>query len=103
MKDVDKRCEQADKVRVRCQPVSLSAVRLYDDPHCTDGSYHNRRNDGQRPQRDIAIEAARRVGVMIPHFAITRNSNPTNCRIKMVEIEKMPKLQRLAAHRRTKG
>ena len=40
------------------------------------------------------IEAARRVGAMIPHFCYHPKLKPdANCRMCLVEVEKMPKLQ----------
>ncbi len=53
--------------------------------------------DGQPvsvPKGTLVIEAARRVGVMIPHFCYHPKLKPdANCRMCLVEIEKMPKLQ----------
>ncbi len=53
--------------------------------------------DGQTitvPKGTLVIEAARRVGVMIPHFCYHPKLKPdANCRMCLVEIEKMPKLQ----------
>ena len=46
------------------------------------------------PKGTLVIEAARRVGVMIPHFCYHPKLAPdANCRMCLVEIEKMPKLQ----------
>jgi formate dehydrogenase alpha subunit len=46
------------------------------------------------PKGTLVIEAARRVGVMIPHFCYHPKLEPdANCRMCLVEIEKMPKLQ----------
>lgn len=48
----------------------------------------------QVPKGTLVIEAARRVGVMIPHFCYHPKLEPdANCRMCLVEIEKMPKLQ----------
>ena len=42
----------------------------------------------------LVIEAARRVGIMIPNFCHHPKLSPdANCRMCMVEVEKMPKLQ----------
>ncbi len=42
----------------------------------------------------LVIEAARRIGVMIPHFCYHPKLKPdANCRMCLVEVEKMPKLQ----------
>ena len=42
----------------------------------------------------LVIEAARRVGAMIPHFCYHPKLKPdANCRMCLVEVEKMPKLQ----------
>jgi NADH-quinone oxidoreductase chain G len=53
--------------------------------------------DGQQvtvPKGTLVIEAARRVGVMIPHFCYHPKLKPdANCRMCLVEVEKMPKLQ----------
>jgi NADH-quinone oxidoreductase chain G len=53
--------------------------------------------DGQTvtvPKGTLVIEAARRVGVMIPHFCYHPKLKPdANCRMCLVEVEKMPKLQ----------
>ncbi len=46
------------------------------------------------PKGTLVIEAARRVGVMIPHFCYHPKLTPdANCRMCLVEIEKMPRLQ----------
>ena len=46
------------------------------------------------PKGTLVIEAARRVGVLIPHFCYHPKLKPdANCRMCLVEIEKMPKLQ----------
>jgi formate dehydrogenase alpha subunit len=46
------------------------------------------------PKGTLVIEAARRMGVMIPHFCYHPKLKPdANCRMCLVEIEKMPKLQ----------
>jgi formate dehydrogenase alpha subunit len=48
----------------------------------------------QVPKGTLVIEAARRIGVMIPHFCYHPKLKPdANCRMCLVEIEKMPKLQ----------
>ena len=42
----------------------------------------------------LVIEAARRIGTMIPHFCYHPKLKPdANCRMCLVEVEKMPKLQ----------
>ena len=42
----------------------------------------------------LVIEAARRLGVMIPHFCYhPKLKYDANCRMCLVEVEKMPKLQ----------
>jgi formate dehydrogenase alpha subunit len=42
----------------------------------------------------LVIEAARQVGVMVPHFCYHPKLSPdANCRMCLVEIEKMPRLQ----------
>jgi len=42
----------------------------------------------------LLIEAARRMGVMIPHFCYHPKLKPdANCRMCLVEVERMPKLQ----------
>lgn len=46
------------------------------------------------PKGTLVIEAARQVGVMIPHFCYHPKLAPdANCRMCLVEIEKVPKLQ----------
>jgi formate dehydrogenase alpha subunit len=46
------------------------------------------------PKGTLVIEAARQAGVMIPHFCYHPKLAPdANCRMCLVEIEKMPKLQ----------
>ena len=46
------------------------------------------------PKGTLVIEAAKRVGVMIPHFCYHPKLAPdANCRMCLVEIERMPKLQ----------
>ncbi|GJL49880.1 MAG: formate dehydrogenase subunit alpha [Nitrospirales bacterium] len=46
------------------------------------------------PKGTLVIEAARQVGVMIPHFCYHPKLTPdANCRMCLVEIEKMPRLQ----------
>src|SRR4029079_11427005 len=46
------------------------------------------------PKGTLVIEAARRVGVIIPHFCYhPKLKRDANCRMCLVEIEKMPKLQ----------
>ncbi|GJL55763.1 MAG: formate dehydrogenase subunit alpha [Nitrospirales bacterium] len=46
------------------------------------------------PKGTLVIEAARQVGVMIPHFCYHPKLSPdANCRMCLVEIEKMPRLQ----------
>jgi len=53
--------------------------------------------DGQTatvPKGTLVIEAARQVGVMVPHFCYHPKLSPdANCRMCLVEIEKMPRLQ----------
>ncbi|MDE3117688.1 MAG: NADH-quinone oxidoreductase subunit NuoG [Nitrospirota bacterium] len=53
--------------------------------------------DGQSltvPKGTLVIEAARQVGVMVPHFCYHPKLKPdANCRMCLVEIEKIPKLQ----------
>jgi formate dehydrogenase alpha subunit len=42
----------------------------------------------------LVIEAARRMGIMIPHFCYHPKLKPdANCRMCLVEVERMPKLQ----------
>lgn len=46
------------------------------------------------PKGTLVIEAARRIGVMVPHFCYHPKLKPdANCRMCLVEVEKMPKLQ----------
>ncbi len=46
------------------------------------------------PKGTLVIEAARHVGVMIPHFCYHPKLEPdANCRMCLVEIEKVPRLQ----------
>ncbi|HEV8540623.1 MAG TPA: NADH-quinone oxidoreductase subunit NuoG [Nitrospiraceae bacterium] len=46
------------------------------------------------PKGTLVIEAARQAGIMIPHFCYHPKLKPdANCRMCLVEIEKMPKLQ----------
>ena len=46
------------------------------------------------PPGTLVIEAARQIGVMIPHFCYHPKLAPdANCRMCLVEIEKIPKLQ----------
>src|SRR5579883_501851 len=53
--------------------------------------------DGQPvsvPKGTYVIEAARQMGVMIPHFCYHPKLKPdANCRMCLVEIERIPKLQ----------
>jgi len=53
--------------------------------------------DGQTvtvPKGTLVIEAARQVGVMVPHFCYHPKLAPVaNCRMCLVEVEKVPKLQ----------
>jgi formate dehydrogenase alpha subunit len=52
----------------------------------------------------LVIEAARRLGVMIPHFCYHPKLKPdANCRMCLVEIEKMPKLQTSCSTVATEG
>ena len=45
----------------------------------------------QVPEGTLVIEAARQVGVMIPHFCYHPKLEPdANCRMCLVEIEKNP-------------
>jgi formate dehydrogenase alpha subunit len=56
------------------------------------------------PKGTLVIEAARRVGVMIPHFCYHPKLKPdANCRMCLVEIEKMPKLQTSCSTLATEG
>ncbi|MCI0529966.1 MAG: 2Fe-2S iron-sulfur cluster-binding protein, partial [Nitrospira sp.] len=46
------------------------------------------------PVGTLLIEAAKQVGVQIPHFCYHPKLTPdANCRMCLVEIEKLPKLQ----------
>ncbi|HET6370898.1 MAG TPA: 2Fe-2S iron-sulfur cluster-binding protein, partial [Nitrospiria bacterium] len=46
------------------------------------------------PRGTLVIEAAKRVGVDVPHFCYHPKLKPdANCRMCLVEIEKLPKLQ----------
>ncbi len=46
------------------------------------------------PKGTLVIEAARQAGVMIPHFCYHPKLKPdANCRMCLVEVERMPKLQ----------
>ena len=46
------------------------------------------------PKGTLVIEAARQVGVMVPHFCYHPKLAPdANCRMCLVEIEKVPRLQ----------
>ncbi len=46
------------------------------------------------PEGTLVIEAARQAGVMIPHFCYHPKLEPdANCRMCLVEVEKIPKLQ----------
>ena len=48
----------------------------------------------QVPAGTLVIEAARQLGVMVPHFCYHPKLEPdANCRMCLVEIEKIPKLQ----------
>jgi len=48
----------------------------------------------QVPEGTLVIEAARQIGVMIPHFCYHPKLEPdANCRMCLVEVEKIPKLQ----------
>ena len=56
------------------------------------------------PKGTLVIEAARRVGVMIPHFCYHPKLKPdANCRMCLVEVEKMPKLQTSCSTIATEG
>ncbi len=56
------------------------------------------------PKGTLLIEAARRAGVMIPHFCYHPKLKPdANCRMCLVEIEKMPKLQTACSTLVTEG
>jgi len=46
------------------------------------------------PKGTLVIEAARQIGIMVPHFCYHPKLSPdANCRMCLVEIEKMPRLQ----------
>src|ERR1041385_4667878 len=52
----------------------------------------------------LVIEAARRLGIMIPHFCYHPKIKPdANCRMCLVEVEKMPKLQTSCSTIATEG
>jgi NADH-quinone oxidoreductase chain G len=56
------------------------------------------------PKGTLVIEAARRVGVMVPHFCYHPKLKPdANCRMCLVEIERMPKLQTSCSTVATEG
>lgn len=56
------------------------------------------------PKDTLVIEAARQVGVMIPHFCYHPKLTPdANCRMCLVEIEKMPRLQTSCSTKVTDG
>ncbi|MDZ4733949.1 MAG: NADH-quinone oxidoreductase subunit NuoG [Nitrospirota bacterium] len=56
------------------------------------------------PKDTLVIEAARRVGVMVPHFCYHPKLKPdANCRMCLVEVEKMPKLQTSCSTIATEG
>ncbi len=63
--------------------------------------------DGQTatvPKGTLVIEAARQVGVMVPHFCYHPKLTPdANCRMCLVEIEKMPRLQTSCSTQATEG
>ena len=53
----------------------------------------------QVPEGTLLIEAARQVGVMVPHFCYHPKLAPdANCRMCLVEIEKIPKLSKHTQH-----
>ncbi|MGH7231363.1 MAG: NADH-quinone oxidoreductase subunit NuoG [Nitrospiraceae bacterium] len=66
-------------------------------PNATDIELVKVTIDGQTltvPKGTLVIEAARQAGVMIPHFCYHPKLKPdANCRMCLVEIEKVPKLQ----------
>lgn len=66
-------------------------------PSTTDSDTVKVTIDGQTltvPKGTLVIEAARQAGVMIPHFCYHPKLKPdANCRMCLVEIEKVPKLQ----------
>lgn len=56
------------------------------------------------PKGTLVIEAARRVGVMIPHFCYHPKLEPdANCRMCLVEVEKVPRLQTSCSTPATEG
>ena len=56
------------------------------------------------PKGTLVIEAARRVGVMVPHFCYHPKLKPdANCRMCLVEVERMPKLQTSCSTIATEG
>jgi len=56
------------------------------------------------PKGTLVIEAARRVGVMVPHFCYHPKLKPdANCRMCLVEVERMPKLQTSCSTVATEG
>jgi NADH-quinone oxidoreductase chain G len=56
------------------------------------------------PKGTLVIEAARRAGVMVPHFCYHPKLKPdANCRMCLVEVEKMPKLQTSCSTVATEG
>ena len=56
------------------------------------------------PEGTLVIEAARQVGVMVPHFCYHPKLAPdANCRMCLVEIEKIPKLQTSCSTRVAEG
>ncbi len=56
------------------------------------------------PKGTLVIEAARQVGVMIPHFCYHPKLAPdANCRMCLVEVEKMPRLQTSCSTQVTEG
>ena len=58
----------------------------------------------QVPEGTLVIEAARQVGVMVPHFCYHPKLKPdANCRMCLVEIEKIPKLQTSCSTRVAEG
>ena len=58
----------------------------------------------QVPEGTLVIEAARQVGVMVPHFCYHPKLVPdANCRMCLVEIEKIPKLQTSCSTRVAEG
>ncbi len=58
----------------------------------------------QVPEGTLVIEAARQVGVMVPHFCYHPKLAPdANCRMCLVEIEKIPKLQTSCSTRVAEG